>query len=69
MAAIDVVQFGGHDRLSDAYNRIEEWLATHGQPAGPAWDVYEWIDLSREPDFASWPAPAQWRTQLVQPVA
>jgi effector-binding domain-containing protein len=66
--AVTTVHLGAHDRLSDAYDRIEEWLAKHGQPAGPAWEVYEWIDLTREPDVSSWPAPADWRTQLVQPV-
>jgi effector-binding domain-containing protein len=66
--AVTTVHLGGHDRLGDAYNRIQEWLATHGQPAGAAWEVYEWIDLSREPDPSAWPTPADWRTQLIQPV-
>jgi effector-binding domain-containing protein len=66
--AVVTVHLGAHDRLGDAYKRIEAWLAAHGQPDGPAWEVYEWIDLSREPDLSSWPAPADWRTQLVQPI-
>jgi effector-binding domain-containing protein len=67
--AVTTVHLGAHDRLGGAYNRIQEWLATYEQPAGPAWEVYEWIDLTREPDLSSWPAPADWRIQLVQPVA
>jgi effector-binding domain-containing protein len=59
---------GAHDRLGEAYNAIEGWLATHGGADGAAWEVYEWIDLSQEPDPSSWPAPADWRTQLVQPI-
>jgi hypothetical protein len=43
-------------------------VAAHGGPNGPAWEVYEWIDLTREPDPQSWPAPADWRTLLVQPI-
>lgn len=66
--AVTTVHLGAHDRLGDAYNRIQDWLATNGQPAGPAWEVYEWIDLTQEPDPSSWPAPADWRTQLVQPL-
>jgi len=65
---VTTMHLGPHDRLGDAYNRVQEWLATHGQPAGPAWEVYEWIDLTREPTVSSWPAPVDWRTQLVQPV-
>jgi hypothetical protein len=35
---------------------------------GAAWEVYWWIDPSVEPDPAAWPAPTEWRTQLVQPI-
>lgn len=60
---------GGHDTLEDAYGRIEEWLAVHhGERSAPAWEVYHWIDLSRQPDPARWPAPDQWRTEIVQPI-
>jgi effector-binding domain-containing protein len=59
---------GAHDRLGDAYGRIQGWLAGHGEPAGPGWEVYEWIDLTQEPDPSSWPPAGQWRTELVQPI-
>jgi effector-binding domain-containing protein len=60
---------GAHDRLADAYARLQAWLKQHGhQPAGPGWEVYHWIDLGQEPDPASWPDPSSWRTQLVQPI-
>ncbi|MFG1709417.1 GyrI-like domain-containing protein [Nonomuraea sp. M3C6] len=65
---IVIVHLGGHDRLSEAYNRIEEWLTAHNGPEGAAWEVYEWIDLSTEPDPSRWPAPSEWRTEIVQPV-
>lgn len=64
--AVTTVHLGAHDRLAEAYERIG--VATRGQANGPAWEVYEWIDLSREPSPASWPAPSDWRTELVQPV-
>ncbi|GAA1852222.1 GyrI-like domain-containing protein [Asanoa iriomotensis] len=67
--AVRTVHLGGHDRLGEAYNRIQEWLETHGTATGPAWEVYEWIDLAVEPDPAAWPSPADWRTQLIQPVS
>jgi effector-binding domain-containing protein len=59
---------GAHDRLGEAYQRIEEWLAGNGERGGPAWEIYHWIDLSREPDPSTWPAPDKWRTHIVQPI-
>jgi effector-binding domain-containing protein len=66
--AVVTVHQGGHDRLAEAYQAIAQALAAHGAAKGAAWEVYGWIDLSKEPDPSSWPAPAQWRTQVVQPV-
>jgi effector-binding domain-containing protein len=66
--AVTTVHLGAHDRLGEAYNRLGEGVAAHGQANGPAWEVYQWIDLTQEPDPASWPAPSDWRTELVQPV-
>lgn len=66
--AVVAVHEGGHDRLAEAYQAIEQALPTHGAADGPAWEVYEWIDLSQEPDPSRWPAPADWRTQIVQPI-
>jgi effector-binding domain-containing protein len=67
--AIVTVHLGAHDRLAEAYQAIAETLPSHGTAAGAAWEVYEWIDLSSEPDPSAWPAPADWRTQIVQPIA
>ncbi|MFI6928675.1 GyrI-like domain-containing protein [Nonomuraea spiralis] len=66
--AVVTVHLGAHDRLGEAYSRIEDWLASHGRPGGAAWEIYEWIDLTREPDPSSWPAPADWHTEVVQPL-
>jgi effector-binding domain-containing protein len=61
---------GAHDRLGEAYGRLAAWLTEHDRDAaGPAWEVYWWIDASREPDPSAWPAPTEWRTELVQPLA
>jgi hypothetical protein len=27
-----------------------------------------WIDASEAPDPSTWPPPAEWRTELVQPI-
>jgi effector-binding domain-containing protein len=67
--AVVTEHLGAHDRLADAYKRIEDGVAAHGAPDGAAWEVYEWIDLAKEPDPSAWPAPADWRTELVQPIA
>jgi effector-binding domain-containing protein len=68
-AAITTWHLGSHDGLAGAYARLGSWLEANGREAdGAPWEVYWWIDLSREPDPATWPAPADWRTQLVQPV-
>lgn len=66
--AVVAVHDGAHDRLAEAYQAIEQSLAAQGTANGAAWEVYEWIDLSQEPDPSSWPAPADWRTQIVQPI-
>jgi effector-binding domain-containing protein len=66
--AVVTVHLGSHDRLGEAYKRIGDWLAANGEADGPAWEVYEWIDLREEPDLSRWPAPADWRAQLVQPI-
>jgi effector-binding domain-containing protein len=68
-AAIVTWHLGAHDRLAEAYGRLAAWLKENErEAAGPAWEVYWWIDASREPDPSSWPAPTDWRTELVQPV-
>jgi effector-binding domain-containing protein len=69
-AAITTWHLGSHDSLGDAYGRLTAWLSEHRREAGgAAWEVYWWIDGSREPDPATWPPPTEWRTELVQPVA
>jgi hypothetical protein len=61
---------GAHDSLGQAYDRLNAWLEEHErEAAGPAWEVYWWIDARQEPDPSSWPAPTEWRTELVQPIA
>ena len=66
--AVATFHQGGHDRLSEAYGRLEQWLSEHGHAEGPAWEVYEWFDLADDPDPAKWPAPADWRTWIIQPI-
>jgi effector-binding domain-containing protein len=69
-AAIVTWHLGAHDNLGDSYRRLERWLeANERRAAGPAWEVYWWIDPAQEPDSSSWPAPSEWHTELVQPVS
>jgi effector-binding domain-containing protein len=67
--AITTWHTGSHDGLGDAYARLDAWLKEHGRTAdGAIWEVYTWIDPDIEPNPSAWPAPTEWRTQLVQPI-
>ncbi len=67
--AITTWHVGAHVKLGEAYARIQAWLNEHGrQPAGPAWEVYYWIDLGQDADPSTWDQSSG-RTQLVQPIA
>jgi hypothetical protein len=58
------------DGLGEAYGCLAAWLEGHDrEAAGAAWEVYWWIDPREEPDPSAWPAPTDWRTELVQPIA
>lgn len=68
--AVTTWHIGAHDTLGDAYARMQVWLSEHGrEPDGAAWEVYGWIDPARYDGPATWPDPASWRTQLIQPIA
>jgi effector-binding domain-containing protein len=55
--------------LGEAYGRLAAWLKEHERKAaGPAWEVYTWIDATKKPDPSTWPPPIDWRTELVQPI-
>ncbi|HUS14138.1 MAG TPA: GyrI-like domain-containing protein [Chloroflexia bacterium] len=68
--AVTTWHFGSHQSLGEAYGRIGAWLQEHGRGAdGSSWEVYYWIDPSRNPDPAGWQQDhTVWGTQLVQPV-
>src|SRR5512132_2917390 len=69
-SVVSAWHLGSHDRLQDAYARLQAWLQAHDrEPAGAGWELYHWIDLAQEPDPAAWPDPSSWRTQLIQPIA
>ena len=68
-AAVTTWHIGSHDGLDEAYARLDAWLKEHERDAdGAVWEVYTWIDPVLEPDPAAWPAPSEWRTELVQPI-
>jgi hypothetical protein len=68
--AISTWHIGSHDRLGEAYGRLQAWLSERDRKAaGAAREVYWWIDPTFDPDPANWPPPAEWRCELVQPVA
>jgi effector-binding domain-containing protein len=64
--AISTWHFGPHPQLGEAYARLAAWLQTQGRAAaGPPWEIYHWFDPRRDPAEQD---PAQWGTQLVQPI-
>jgi effector-binding domain-containing protein len=66
---ISTVHLGAHDALGEAYGRLAAWQQEHGrEPDGPGWEIYYWIDPTRENVPANAQDPASWRTRLVQPI-
>ena len=67
--AITTWHFGAHDKLGDAYARVEDALDEHGrEPSGPPREVYHWIDLSKGDEGSGMSDPSTWRTELILPV-
>jgi effector-binding domain-containing protein len=65
-----LVHMGAHDTLGGSYERLSAFVKeSDREPTGTGWEVYHWIDLTQAPDPASWPAPTDWCTDLVQPVS
>lgn len=60
--AAAAVHHGAYDTLPATYAEIEQWLLAQGlTPGGPAWETYV-TDPGEHPD------PADWITEVVQPV-
>jgi uncharacterized protein YndB with AHSA1/START domain/effector-binding domain-containing protein len=53
---------GNYERLGEAWGEFKAWIAANGHSAGP--DLYECYAVGPE----SSPNPADWRTQLSQPL-
>ena len=68
-AAVTTLHTGAHDRLGEAYARINAWLEQQGrEAAGPTWEVYYWLNVGQGLEASESTDPAGWRTQLVQPI-
>jgi effector-binding domain-containing protein len=66
--AIATWHYGAHDRLGEAYARVEDALNESGrEPSGPPLEVYHWIDFTKGDDPAA-SDPTTWRTELILPV-
>ena len=66
---VTTVYTGVPEGLGAAYARIGAWLQEHGEEsAGPAWEVYYFVDLERFEGHASLPDRATWRHRIVQPI-
>jgi uncharacterized protein YndB with AHSA1/START domain/effector-binding domain-containing protein len=66
---VTTVYTGVPEGLGGAYARIGAWVKEHREePAGPAWEVYYFVDLERFERHASLPDPATWRHRIVQPI-
>lgn len=67
--AVTTWHIGPHDKLGDAYARVEAWLKEHGrEPDGASWEVYHWIDPGQYRGTSTLPDSSSWRTQLIQPI-
>jgi effector-binding domain-containing protein len=67
--AVTVWHVGAHDRLGEAYARLQTWPKEHDrEPDGPPWEEYYWIDPRLSTDASIQADPATWRTRLVQPI-
>ena len=67
--AITTWHIGAHDKLGEAYARVEAALNEHGrEPDGPPREVYHWIDFTKGGDDPGMPDPTTWRTELILPV-
>jgi effector-binding domain-containing protein len=67
--AIATWHIGSHEGLGNAYARLGAWMQEHGgEPNGPGWEEYHWIDHNQNADPAAWQHTASWRTRLVQPI-
>lgn len=66
---ITTVYTGVPEGLGAAYARIATWLQEHGEQAtGPAWEVYDFVDLEGFEGHASLPNRVTWRHRIVQPI-
>ncbi|GHJ53051.1 hypothetical protein Nm8I071_23580 [Nonomuraea sp. TT08I-71] len=60
---------GSHEQLKEVYEVLQAAVRRGGLTEdGAAWEEYRWIDLSQQPDPASWPTPDAWVTEVVLPV-
>jgi effector-binding domain-containing protein len=68
-AAATTWHIGAHDKLGEAYGRINTWLTEQGrESSGPAVEVYYWLNIVQGIDPSDFADPASWRTQLIQPI-
>jgi aryl-alcohol dehydrogenase-like predicted oxidoreductase len=67
--AVTTWHLGAHDRFGQAYARLAAWRTENDrEAAGPAWEVYHWVDLAVTGEPGPSPDPSTWRVQLVQPI-
>ena len=60
--AVTTWHLRAHDRLGEAYARLAAWRTEDGrEAAGPAWQVYHWIDLAVTGEPSRPPNPSTWR--------
>jgi effector-binding domain-containing protein len=60
--ALTLWHTGPYDRMASAYDAIDGWLKNHGRvPNGAPWEVF-YTDPEEVPN------PAEWRTQIIQPM-
>ncbi|GGJ36753.1 GyrI-like domain-containing protein [Deinococcus roseus] len=60
---------GPHQKLGEAYRRLHQAMKSSShEPEGAIWEIYHWMDLTKDPAEESTNTPQDWHTTLVQPL-
>jgi len=68
-SAVTADYVGEPQGLGVAYGRVATWMKEHHkESAGPAWEVYYFVDFDKFQGHPSLPDQKTWHHQIVQPI-
>jgi len=66
--AVSTIHTGPHEKLGEAYERINGWMRENGrEAASPLWEVYYWMDAGKSQDESGGDESVKQHVGLVQP--